>query len=388
MIKLLRITTVPLSLQILLRGQLRFMSQHFQVKGISSSGTQLQQVAQTEGIETLPVDMARDISLVKDVKALWQLFRLFKKERPEIVHTHTPKAGTLGMMAAWFCRVPVRLHTVAGLPLVEATGFKRTILNVVEKITYACATKVYPNSFGLYKIILQNHFCKPSKLKVIGNGSSNGIDTTYFSPEQISEKQVEKLKAQLGITPIDFVFVFVGRLVKDKGINELVEAFKKVQQKHTQTKLLLVGPVEPELDPLAPATEQEIKENPNIITTGFQNDVRLYLAVSNALVFPSYREGFPNVPMQAGAMWLPSIVSNINGCNEIVQHGHNGLIIPPKNTGELEKAMLRLLEEPELNRQLAGNARKSIVSRFNQQTLWKLIKEEYDEQLKKAGIEW
>lgn len=385
-IKILRLTTVPVSLKILLRGQLGFMRQYFLVKGVSSSGPELEQVAAQEDIETIPVEMARDISILNDLKALWNLILLFRKEKPEIVHTHTPKAGTLGMVAAWVCRVPVRLHTAAGLPLMEAQGAKREVLNLVERITYAMATKVYPNSFGLQEVIIQNGFCKASKLKVIGNGSSNGINTSHFSPDAASTGQKLGLRDKLSIKASDFVFIFIGRLVTDKGINELVKAFQEVQAKHPHCKLLLVGNAEPELDPLLPETEKAIATHKSIITTGFQSDVRPYLAISHALVFPSYREGFPNVPMQAGAMGLPSIVTDINGCNEIVQHENNGLIITPKNTEALVQAMLLLTEDPELTQRMADNARESIVSRFDQQTLWKLIKEEYDEQLKRKGL--
>lgn len=384
--KLFRITTIPLSLQILLRGQLGFMKQYFFVKSISSPGPELESVKIQEGIDTIPVEMARDISLLKDIKALWKLIQLFRKEKPEIVHTHTPKAGTLGMAAAWVCGVPVRLHTVAGLPLMEARGAKRFVLNIVERLTYFMATKVYPNSFGLKEVIIQNGFSKASKLKVIGNGSSNGINTDFFMPDSVISEQKLGLCDKLSIQSSDFVFIFIGRLVTDKGINELVKAFQEVQSKHPKCKLLLVGNSEPELDPLLPEAENAIADHEGILTTGFQSDVRPYLAISHALVFPSYREGFPNVPMQAGAMGLPSIVTDINGCNEIVQHEQNGLIIPPKNTEALVEAMLRLIEDPELTQRMAGNARESIVSRFDQQTLWKLIKEEYDEQLKKKGL--
>ncbi|GAP70164.1 glycosyltransferase [Bacteroidales bacterium 6E] len=386
MFKLLRLTTVPVSLKILLRGQLGFMRQYFIVKGISSSGPELEQVEAQEDIETIPVEMARDISILNDLKALWNLILLFRKEKPEIVHTHTPKAGTLGMVAAWVCRVPVRLHTVAGLPLMEARGAKREVLNIVERITYSLATKVYPNSYGLQEVIIQNGFCKASKLKVIGNGSSNGINTEYFTPDAVTSEQKLGLCDELGIQSNDFVFIFIGRLVTDKGINELVKAFQEVQAKHPLCKLLLVGNAEPELDPLLPETEKAIATHESIITTGFQSDVRPYLSISHALVFPSYREGFPNVPMQAGAMGLPSIVTDINGCNEIVHHEYNGLIIPPKNTEALVYAMLRLVEDPGLTQRVADNARESIVSRFDQQTLWKLIKEEYDEQLRIKGL--
>ena len=381
--KLLRITTVPVSLQILLRGQHRFMSQYFEVIGISSSGKVLENVGFNEGIRTIPVEMTRSISPLRDIISLWKLCHILLKEKPQIVHTHTPKAGTIGMLAAWLCGVPVRMHTVAGLPLMEAFGLKRKLLDLVEKITYSCATKVYPNSIGLKDVILQNNYCPASKIQVISNGSSNGIDTNYFSPQQILQATRATLKEDYKIAENDLVFVFVGRLVADKGINELVKAFNRVSQKHSNARLLLVGNRESDLDPLNEETEQLLQNHKGIVQTGYQSDVRPFLSIADVLTFPSYREGFPNVVMQAGAMGLPSIVTNINGCNEIIQDNVNGIIIPPKDAPALEDAMLELLENEEKRKRLAKNARPLIVERYEQQKVWELIKQEYDEQLKK-----
>src|SRR5690554_166452 len=198
--KLIRITTVPQSLRGLLKGQLRFMSQNgYEVIGVSSPGEALQDVADNEGVRTVVITMPRSITPIKDLKALWQLIKLFRKERPQIVHTHTPKAGLLGMMAAKTAGVPYRLHTVAGMPLTVATGVKRQLLNQMEKLTYACATKVYPNSFGLEKIILDEKFTSPTKLKVIGKGSSNGIDTSQFDPALVSQEIKQEIRKELGI---------------------------------------------------------------------------------------------------------------------------------------------------------------------------------------------
>lgn len=375
--KLIRISTVPLSLMELLRGQLGFMSQYYDVLGIASPGKEMELVKENENINTLEVKMTRTISPLKDLKACYLLYRIFKKEKPYIVHTHTPKAGTVGMLAAKLAGVPHRLHTVAGLPLLEAKGKKRRLLNLVEKITYSSATKIYPNSFGLKNIILSEKFCKADKLKVIANGSSNGINTNWFDPNLISKSQLEKLKKSLFITNEDFVFIFVGRLVRDKGINELIEAFKKINIQFSETKLLLVGTYEKKLSPLMPSTLIEIEKNPNIITVGYQKDVRPYFAIANTLAFPSYREGFPNVVMQAGAMGLPSIVTNINGCNEIIQDNINGLIIPPKDTKSMYYAMARLLTEKQLLKAMIQNARKMIISRYEQQMVWSYILKEY-----------
>ena len=375
--KLIRITTVPISLEKLLENQLRFMKQYYDVTAISADLSNLERVGKLQEVPVYAIEMTRKITPWQDLKATWRLFRFFKKEKPFIIHTHTPKAGTVGMLAAKLAGVPHRLHTVAGLPLLEATGRKRKLLNFVEKITYACATKVYPNSNGLRKIIIKEQFCEQEKLKVIGNGSSNGINTSYFDPKLFSVNDKQTLKTNLGITPEDFVFIFVGRLVGDKGINELIQAFQKIVAVTNRVKLLLIGPFESDLDPLAAETLHEIIANESIISLGFQKDVRPYLAISDCLTFPSYREGFPNVVMQAGAMGLPSIVTNINGCDEIIIDGENGIIIPVKNSNAICEAMKKMVADNHFREKLQQNARQMIVSRYEQQVVWESILAEY-----------
>ena len=381
--KLIRITTVPLSLKVLLKGQLRFMASNgFDVKGVSSEGEELREVRENEGIAVEAITMSRKITPFQDLKSLWQMWNFLRKEKPQIVHTHTPKAGIIGMLAARLAGVPHRLHTVAGLPLMEATGTKRKILNFVEKLTYSSATRVYPNSKGLYDFILQNNFIQSNKLKIIANGSSNGIDTAFFSPDQVTEIERVTLREKLNIQPDDFVFVFVGRIVSDKGINELIKAFSELQAVENNEpagiKLLLVGGLENDLDPLNPETLAEINQNKDIISVGFQRDVRSFFAIADALVFPSYREGFPNVVMQAGAMGLPSIVSDINGCNEIIIEGENGLIIPSKNVEKLKEKMLTLAKDKNLYTKLKGNSRRMIENRYEQSVVWNALLEEYE----------
>ena len=380
--KLIRITTVPISFKVLLKGQLRFMASNgFDVKGVSSEGEELREVHENEGIVMEAINMSRKITPFQDLKSLWEMWNFLRKEKPQIVHTHTPKAGIIGMLAARLAGVPHRLHTVAGLPLMEATGIKRKILNFVEKLTYSSATRVYPNSKGLYDFILQNNFTQSNKLKIIANGSSNGIDTTFFSPDQVTEIEKVTLREKLNIQPDDFVFVFVGRIVSDKGINELIKAFSELQtveNKPAGIKLLLVGGLENDLDPLNPETLAEINQNKDIISVGFQQDVRSFFAIADALVFPSYREGFPNVVMQAGAMGLPSIVSDINGCNEIIIEGENGLIIPSKNVEKLKEKMLTLARDKNLYIKLKENSRRMIESRYEQSVVWNDLLEEYE----------
>ena len=372
--KLIRITTVPTSLDKLIEGQMKFMTSHnFEVIGISSPEELLEKVGKKEGVQVKGIKMSRKITPIADLKAVLKLYKFLKKEKPTIVHTHTPKAGIVGMLASYLAKVPNRLHTVAGLPLLEATGIKRKVLNAVEKITYACATRVYPNSYGLKKIIVDEYFTKKKKLKVIANGSSNGIDTSCFNPALFLDKENKSLKNKLDIAENDFVFIFVGRIVGDKGINELVAAFEKLSIENKKVKLLLVGPLEEELDPLQEKTIAIIKNNKQIISVGYQSDVRPYFAIADVLTFPSYREGFPNVVMQAGAMGLPSIVTDINGCNEIIVGQKNGMIIPVKSIIAIYDAMVEVMKD----KQMRLNARVMITNRFEQKVVWETLLNEY-----------
>ncbi len=377
--KLVRITTVSGSLRGLLKGQLRFMGNAYHVIGISSEDYdgELEEIMQREKAESRMVPMTRKITPFKDLAALYRLYQILRDEKPLFVHTHTPKAGLIGMMAAYLARVPHRMHDIAGLPLVEATGFKLFVLKMVERLTYACATIVYPNSRGLHQIVLDAKFAKPTKFKVLERISSNGVDTEWFDKTKVDQSKLTALKLKYGIEDNDFVYLFIGRLVTDKGINELVAAFKQVQQKNPNSKLILVGGEERDLDPLHKNTLEQIDNNNGIIATGPMADVRPFYALANALVFPSYREGFPNVPMEAGSMQLASIVSDINGCNEIIIEGENGLIITTKNVEALVESMTKLATDRELLNKLSSNARPMIKNRFEQKKVWEVIFKEY-----------
>lgn len=374
---LVRITTVPLSLEKLLTGQLHFMRSFYNVIAVSSDNERLKKIGEVEKVTVFPIEMTRQITPLHDLFAVVRLFLFLKRTKPFIVHSHTPKAGIVGMLAAKLAGVPNRLHTVAGMPLLEHVGIKRTILDFVEKLTYSCATKVYPNSFKMKDIIIQNQYCLPNKIKVLANGSSNGIDTSYFDASHFSDEFKNNLKKDFGILPTDFVFVFVGRIVSDKGINELIAAFVAIQKQVNDVKLILVGPYEQELDPLKKETQNQIQTNKSILSLGYQQDVRPYFSIAQALVFPSYREGFPNVVLQSGAMGLPSIVTDINGCNEIIEHTKNGFIIPVKNQKALFESMLNCIQNKEQFSQMQQNARAMIVSRFDQQFMWESILQEY-----------
>ena len=375
--KLVRITTVPLSLDKILDGQLSYMNDYYEVIAISSEKNYLMRCAKSEGVRYKHIEMTRKITPFKDIVSLFNLIIFLIKEKPLIIHSHTPKAGILAMLASRITNVPIRLHTVGGLPLMEERGGKKKLLEAIEKLTYRLSTYVFTNSTGLRKYIIQNNFTSNNKIKVIGNGSSNGIDFNYFSPTQVSNVEKINLKLSLGIVEEDFNFVFVGRIVADKGINELVKAFDNLTHYSKVIKLILVGAQELDLDPLNKNTLKILNTNKQIIKVGFQADIRPYLAISKVLVFPSYREGFPNVLLQAGAMGLPVIATNINGCNEIITNYENGLLIPKKSVNEIEIALLTLKNNEILYKKLESNARSMIVSRYDRKIICRNILEEY-----------
>lgn len=387
MIKLFRTSTVPISLNILLSGQLKFLNKYFDVTAISGAGKDLEEVGNREGVKTVPIEIQRQISPIKDFISLFRLYNLFKKDKPQIVHSITPKAGLLTMLAGKLAGVPIRMHTFTGLVFPSKTGLMQKILIWMDRLLCWSATHIYPEGEGVKKDLI-NYKITNKPLKILANGNVNGIDIDCFSTTHFSEKELLAKREELNININDFVFIFVGRLVSDKGINELIKAFVELQKNINQKKckLLLVGREERELDPLLPETTTEIENNKNIITVGFQKDVRPYFAISNALVFPSYREGFPNVVLQAGAMGLPSIVSNINGCNEIIIQKHNGIIVPAKNVLTLQQEMERIAKDLQLYNDLKNNSRKMIVERYSQELVWNDLLKEYQKLIQEKNV--
>ena len=361
--KIIRTSTVATSLNTFCRGLLRQLQQEegMEVVAVASPGKEMADMEQREGIRTIGVEMERRMSPLKDLRSLWRLYRVFRRERPAMVHSITPKAGLLSMMAAWMARVPVRLHTFTGLVFPTATGLQRRILMMTDRLTCACATHIVPEGEGVKNDLINNGITR-KPLQVLGHGNVRGIDLTHYDPTLADvESEAKKIRQSDRLT-----FVFVGRLVGDKGINELIEAFSRLHEERPFVRLLLVGRFEPTLDPLRPETEQTINNHPAIEAVGSQSDVRPWLAASDILVFPSYREEFPNVVIEAGAMGLPSIVTDINGSREIIREGENGTIIPSRNADALHDAMLRLTDSTDLRHQLASNARSLIASRYEQ----------------------
>lgn len=383
---LVRMTTIPASLKFLLRGQLYYMKQQgYEVTAISSAGDEAADVMKNEECVHVAVPLTRYISPVNDLICLFKLISIFKKIKPSIVHTHTPKAGLIGMWAAYFAGVPVRLHTIAGLPWMERKGFMRWMLKQVEKLTALPALQVYPNSERLRSFMLQQHIAA-SKLKVLGAGSSNGIDCKYFSRTDAIQEKGAQLKRDNHVAPNAVVWIFAGRIVTDKGMEELLDAFVNVHRHHPEDQLWLLGSEEPQLDPLKEKYKNILLEHPAIRRMGFVEDVRPYFAAADVLVFPSYREGFPNVPMQAGAMGCALILSDINGCNEIVDDKVNGILVPVKSSLHVYEAMKELREDASKRYAYSLAIRKKLEQGFDQQKIWSAIREEYEYWMKKLSV--
>lgn len=374
--KVFRITTVPISLNGLFKGQLKMLNEYFDIIGVSSPGAALEEVHQREGIRVIALPMERRISPIKDFISLIRMTFLFLKEKPDMIHSYTPKAGLISMMAGWIAGVPVRMHTFTGLVFPTVTGLKQKILIFTDRLTCVCATHINPEGNGVKKDLIKYHITtKP--LKIIANGNVNGIDLEYFQ-RTVEVEQAAIVYKKEGI----FTFCFIGRVVRDKGINELVSAFAYLQKKYANIRLIIVGPFEKDLDPVSEETENQILHNTAIEFMDFQNDVRPYLVASDAFVLPSYREGFPNAVIQAGAMGLPSIVTDINGSNEIVESGKNGVIVESKNETALYQAMEDFVLHPEKVKDMAQNCRKMVADRYDQNIVWAALLDEYKTLLK------
>lgn len=376
--KLFRITTVPLSLQLLLTGQMRYMrEQGFDVLMISADGRELPAVLENEGCPHIIVPMTREITPWQDARCLWQLIRLMRQEKPDIVHSHTPKAGLLGMLAAKIAGVPVRIHTVAGMPLMTSTGMKRSILEMTEKLTYWAANHVWPNSKSLLNFITEQKFCPPKKLSMIASGSSNGIDLDRYNPAAIKKDRLEAIKTDLAYDTSLTYLLFVGRIVADKGIPEFIEAFQQISPEYPALRLILLGDFEAELDALPAHIMDAIKKNPHIRHISWSPFVEYYMSLADILVHPSHREGFPNVLLQAGALKCPIVCSAIVGNVDIVENNNTGLMFQVKDSADLARQLRFALDHKAHIQELSENLYSLIVRQFNRKRLHKEILENY-----------
>lgn len=374
--KIIRTVTVPQSICFFEEVMMRMKGDGYEVVVVTSPGEELDHFRKRYPDETvIEVPMERHISLIKDLKSLFMMIGVLRREKPYVVHSMTPKAGLISMMAAWLTGVPVRIHTFTGLVWPTAAGLKRKILMATDWITCACATHVIPEGRGVLEDLKNHNVCR-KPMRVLGYGNVRGVDMERFDPDRFADVEKDESK---------FSFVFVGRIVGDKGINELVEAFIRLNKEYPETKLSLVGNYEADLDPLKPETIEAIESNSNIYACGakYGNDLLTEYMKADCFVMPSYREGFPNTVMEAGAMGLPSIVTDINGSREIIINGENGIIVPSKDADALYKAMKQIVQDSSARERMAANSRPLIESRFEKNFVQGCLIEFYEEILSK-----
>lgn len=357
--KFIILTTIPNSLNFF-KYQINNLSKEYDVILLSSYTNLLKEISNREKVEFKGIKMKRDISLVSDIISLFSIILFFLKSKPQIIHCNTPKASLLGLIAGFITMVPRRIYYIHGLRYEGTSGFKRILLLGMEKISCFCATNIIAVSNGIKATA--NREITNKEISIIHNGSANGMDIQEFLK---ASYDVNKIRNELNIQKNDFVYGFVGRLVGDKGINELVEAFNKLNKTNNLIKLVLVGRYEENLDPIKGSTKKIIKNNPNIIEVGFQKDVKKYLSIMNVFVSPSYREGFGLSLLEANLMQVPVIASKITGYEEIITDGKNGFLIPSKNKDALQNKMHEVYVNRHQLIEMKSFCRENAIKKYN-----------------------
>lgn len=368
--RIVYITTVPLSALTLLRGQLGYLREHgFEVLVVCSPGKELGALMRSEGVRAFTVPMRRDISPVRDAVALWKLFRLLRTLKPDIVNASTPKASLLGTLAAKLARVPVRVYTLRGLRLETVMGPKRLILGLAERATAAGADRVVCVSEGLRRVCVEFGLSPAKKTLVLGKGSSNGVDAGRFlTTDEVLERS-RKLRGRLGIPEGVPVIGFVGRLSRDKGIVELLDAHETVLKSFPQTRLLLLGSFEEE-DPIPASYRRRLEEHPRVIQASFTQDTAPYYHLMDVLALPSYREGFPNVVLEAAMAGVPTVGFRTTGVVDAVVDGVTGILAHRGDAGALAGSCVRLLKDAVLRKKLGEAARERALRDFSSERVW------------------
>lgn len=376
--RIIHVLTVPESL-VFLRGQAAFMRQRdWELIVVTSPGDELVRFGDTEGIEVRALPMRRAITPASDFGALARLTYWIRRWRPTLVHSHTPKGGLLGTLAAAAARVPTRIYHMRGLPLMTATGMRRRLLTSTERVSCAAATHVLCVSHSLRRCALELGLTTADKIQVLLQGSGNGVDVTgRFDPARLAADTRNRVRAELGIAASELVFGFVGRLVVDKGIRELALAWRGVTARFPHARLLLVGEWE-EKDPVPREVRASLEADPTVRTLGFRRDTPELYSAMDVVVLPTYREGFPNVPLEAAAMRLPVIATRVPGCEDAVVDEATGVLVPPADAPALLAAALRLGADPAARRNFGSAGRDRVDRFFRRERIWESLADTYD----------
>ncbi len=368
--RIVYIVTAAISADVLLRGMLKQLGQaDFDVTLIASADDSYERIQQREQVAYIPVEMEREISPLRDFRSLVQLIFKLRQIKPNIVNAGTPKAGLLGTVAAFITRVPTRIYQQRGLRLETTSGIKRFFLASSERIACFCATDIVCNSNSLAEQLVKLRLASPKKVTVLGKGSSRGVDIEAFRQKTTSDKPaIQQLRQQYNIPNDSHVIGFIGRITRDKGIIELIQAFKAIQPTHPDTRLLLIGPLETG-DPLPANIRTQIEQDPLIITTGFTQATASHYHLMDILAFPSYREGFPNVVLEASACGVPVIGFDTTGTRDAIINGKTGYLVPLGDTEQLTAKLKQLLSDQEQREQMGQAARIWITENFSFETV-------------------
>ena len=378
MARLLFAVTVPETAYAFLRGQLGYLRRRgYEVSVVSSPGPLLDELAGREEVRTFAVPMAREISPVADLRALRAMTAVIRQVQPEIMNASTPKAGLIGMLAARYCRVPARIYQLRGLRLETTTGAKRLLLASTERLAAAGAHTVVCNSHSLREQYAALGLAPAAKLTVLGAGSSNGVIAERFLPSPQLLAEAAALRSRLALDPDSRVIGFVGRLTRDKGIVELADAFVRLAAERPDLRLLLVGAWEAG-DPVPAATRAIIESHPAVRLAGFVKEPAAYYHLMQILAFPSYREGFPNVPLEAAVAGVPAVGFQATGVVDAVRHGETGLLSAVGDTAALEASLRRLLDDEILRLELGRQAHEWVMANFRPETIWRHWADFYD----------
>jgi len=385
LIKIVHITTVAATLGFL-RGQLRYMqSRGFEVHVIAAPGDSLDRFAVEEGVAAHPIAMERRITPIRDLFALIQFVRRFRTIMPDIVHASTPKGGLLGTVAARMSGVPLVIYHVRGLPFTGLRGVQRVLMKTTERIACSLAHRVICVSSSVRIELLRERMCSSNKLVVLASGSSNGVDAeNRYNPSQFSPEQRRSLREDLHIPPEARVVGFVGRLVRDKGVVELARAWTQIAQSYPDAWLLIVGGWESR-DAVPQIIRDALGNHARVRMVGEQRDVARFYAMMDVVVLPTFREGFPNVPLEAAAMELPIVSTNVTGCTDAVTDGITGLLVPAQDSDALFQAISVYLDDSELRRQHGRAGRARVRQKFRPEFIWEALNKEYLSGLSEKG---
>jgi glycosyltransferase involved in cell wall biosynthesis len=377
-VRIVFITTVPETASAFLNEQIRFlMKRGFEVHIITSPSTQhAPENIPVNGL-THQVSMRRAMTPVHDVVAVARLYRLLRHLRPEIVHTHTPKAGFVGMIAAWLARVPVRIYTVNGLAILAQPLWGRMMIAVTERITCALATEVLCVSRSVRRFLLRSGLCPREKCRILGSGGSHGVDVNRFNPAAYDRAERARIRERYGIPEDALVLGYIGRVVPAKGVAELAQAWNSLRYECPELRLVICGYCERD-HPLSREVLEAVRNDPRVHFTSLRTtEMPTMYAAIDICVLPSHQEGLPNVALESAAMKVPMVATRVPGCVDAIRDNVTGLLVAVRNPEDLATAIRRLINDPQLRESMGTKAREFVARRFSEGTISRLLLEEY-----------